>query len=127
MILRSADDSIECKSRFAKIEPVIPFSYDNLVEALNKAIDEEAKDTGNKFITTDKEVMTQVAAYDYDVLIEEFQSLVGDLMNKSTSYGPKITTIVEKYLGKGKKVGDTTPDQAEFIFLINTEIKEDLN
>lgn len=126
LILRSADDSVECKSRFAKIEPVIPFSYDNLVEALNKAIDEEAKDTGNKFVTTDKEVMTQAATYDYDALIEEFQTLVGDLMNKSTTYGPKITAIVEKYLGKGKKVGDTTPDQAEFIFLINTEIKEDL-
>lgn len=126
LILRSADDSVECKSRFAKIEPVIPFSYDNLVEALNKAIDEEAKDTGNKFVTTDKEVMTQATTYDYDALIEEFQTLVGDLMNKSTTYGPKITAIVEKYLGKGKKVGDTTPDQAEFIFLINTEIKEDL-
>ena len=27
---------------------------------------------------------------------------------------------------EGKKVGDTTPDQAEFIFLINNEIKDDL-
>ena len=126
LILRSADDSVECKSRFAKIEPVISFSYDNLVEALNKAIDEEAKDTGNKFVTVEKETLSQATTYDYDALIEEFQTLVGDLMNKSTTYGPKITTIVEKFLGKGKKVGDTTPDQAEFIFLTNTEIKEDL-
>ena len=48
-------------------------------------------------------------------------------MTKNQSvYGPKITHIVEKYLGKGKKVSETTPDQAEFISLIINEIKEDL-
>ena len=56
----------------------------------------------------------------------EFQELVNKLMEKNQSNAPKITAIVEKYLGKGKKVGDTTPDQAEFIYLINTEIMEDL-
>ena len=38
----------------------------------------------------------------------------------------KIVAIVEKYLGKGKKVAETTPDQAEFIFLIVSEIKDEL-
>ena len=38
----------------------------------------------------------------------------------------KITAIVEKYLGKGKKVSDSTPDQAEFIHLIVSDIKADL-
>ena len=37
----------------------------------------------------------------------------------------KVKTV-EKYLGKGKKVNDATPDQAEFIHLIVSEIKEDL-
>ena len=48
-------------------------------------------------------------------------------MNKEpTYYQPRITQIVEKYLGKGKKVADTTRDQAEFLYLIVTEIKSDL-
>jgi D-sedoheptulose 7-phosphate isomerase len=53
--------------------------------------------------------------------------IVGELMNKNPAgYGPKITQIVEKYLGKGKKLAETTPEQAEFVHLILTEIKEDL-
>ena len=58
--------------------------------------------------------------------MEEFQTLVEQLMTANQSNAVKITSVVEKYLGKGKKVGDTNPDQAEFIYLINTEIKEDL-
>lgn len=126
LVLRSLDDSVECKSRFAKIDASIPFSYDSLVEAMNKAIDLEASETGNKFVTTEREKAVKVTTYDYDELIDEFRDLVGDLMQKSPTNGPKITAIVDKILGKGKKVGDTTPDQAEFIYLINTEIKEDL-
>jgi len=64
--------------------------------------------------------------YDYDSLMSEFQTLVERLMTANQSNAIKITSVVEKYLGKGKKVGDTTPEQAEFIHLINTEIKEDL-
>ena len=56
----------------------------------------------------------------------EFQDLVGTLMSKGTTNGPKITAIVEKYLGKGKKVSDSTPEQAEFIHLIVSDIKSDL-
>ena len=41
--------------------------------------------------------------------------------------GPKITHIVEKYLGKNKKVSETTIEQAEFIYLIIGEIKEEFN
>ena len=47
-------------------------------------------------------------------------------MSRGTTNGPKITAIVEKYLGKGKKVSDTTPEQAEFVNLIVSDIKADL-
>ena len=56
----------------------------------------------------------------------EFNGLASDLMTKNQSNGMKIVAIVEKYLGKGKKVAETTPDQAEFIFLIVSEIKDEL-
>ena len=47
-------------------------------------------------------------------------------MSTGTTNAPKITAIVEKYLGKNKKVNDTTPEQAEFIYLIISEIKAEL-
>ncbi len=47
-------------------------------------------------------------------------------MRENPGNGPKITEIVDKYLGKGKKVSETTRDQAEFISLIVDEIKDTL-
>lgn len=127
LILRSPDNSAETGCRFKYIKPVIEFTYENLVQALNEAIDKEAVMHDNKFVTDEREVAATAQTFDYDALIAEFQALVGDLMNKNAShYGPRITQIVDKYLGKGKKVAEATIDQAEFISLINTEIKDEL-
>ena len=41
-------------------------------------------------------------------------------------YSPRITQIIEKYLGKGKKMSGVTRDQAELIYLVVTEINDDL-
>ena len=126
LILRSADDSIDCKSRFKMIAPVIDFGYDELVKALNEAIDAEAQTTGGQYVTNESFQAPEVVEYDFDALMGEFRELAGALMQKSQTNGIKITQIVDKYLGKGKKVGDATPDQAELIHLIVTEVKEDL-
>lgn len=125
--LRSPDNSIRCGCRFSQIAPVIDFSYDALTKALNDAIDKEAQSTNNAFVTNERQADPILKEYDYESLITEFQTLVGDLMNKNSShYGPRITQIVDKYLGKGKKVAEATIDQAEFIYLINSEIKDEL-
>lgn len=126
LILRSADESIDCKSRFKYIDPVIPFGYNELVDALNRAIDTEANSTGNQFITDERASQVEIKTYDYDALKAEFTDLVSAIMNKSQTNGVKITSIVEKYLGKNKKASDATPDQAELLYLINLELREDL-
>lgn len=126
LALRSTDGSIECGCRFKYIPIEIPMSYRNLIEAIQNAIDQEAAEHGGRFVTNERNVGPTVRTYNYDSLMAEFKELVGSLMTKNQSNGPKITSIVEKYLGKGKKVNDATPDQAEFIHLIVSEIKEDL-
>ena len=127
LVLRSADDSIDCKCRFSQIDPEIPFSYESLVNALNTAIDREAALTNGQFVTNERIARPEIKTYNYDALMTEFQTLVGSLMEKgSATNGPKITQIIDKYLGKGKKISETTPDQAEFIYLIVEEIKTDL-
>jgi hypothetical protein len=126
LILRSLDGSVDTGCRFKYIESEIPFSYDALVEALNKAIDKEAAETNNKFVTNDRVSEVIAPTYDYDALMVEFQQLTGNLMRENPGYGPKITEIVERYLGKGKKVSETTRDQAEFVDLIVSEIKSEL-
>ena len=126
LVLRSADDSIDCKSRFKMIAPVITFGYNELVEALNEAIDKEASLTDGAFVTDESFKTPEVVNYNFDALIEEFQNLVGAVMTKSQSNAPKLTSIVDRYLGKGKKVSDATPEQAELIYLIINDIKSDL-
>lgn len=126
LILRSADDSVDCKSRFKMIAPEITFGYDELVNALNEAIDKEAELTNGKFVTNDSFKAPEVVEYNYDALMAEFKEIVGVVMGKNQSNAIKLTAIVDKYLGKGKKVNDATPDQAELIYLIVNEIKSDL-
>lgn len=126
--LRSSDNTIRCGCRFRYIEPEIEFSYESLTNALNRAIDKEANETNNQFVTNERQAAPILKEFDYEGLMAEFQDLVGGLMNKNPQYyGPRITQIVDKYLGKGKKVSDATLDQAEFIALIIDEIRADLS
>ena len=124
LVLRSPDGSIDCKCRFKHIAPVIEFSYQGLVNALNDAIDKEATETNNQFVTNERATVAAPVEYDYEALMKEFSIVAGDLMNKNqTKFGPLITQVVDKYLGRGKKISDTTPDQAEFVYLILQEVK----
>lgn len=127
LVLRSGDESIDCKCRFKHISPVIDFSYKSLVNAINDAIDTEAMQTNGQFITDERAITPIAKEYDHSALMDEFSTLVGTLMSKNQIlYAPKITTIIEKYLGKGRRINETTPDQAELVHLIVMEIKEDL-
>ena len=126
LTLRSLDNSIRCGCRFKYIKPEIDFTYEALTKALNDAIDQEAKETNNQFVTNDRQSAPILKEYDFDGLMAEFKDLAGVLMQQNQSNAAKITQVVDKYLGKGKKVSEATPDQAELIHLIVTEIKEDL-
>ena len=127
LTLRDSSGNIECGSRFHYLPDEIPMSYNNLVNAIHDAIDKEAEETDGKFVTNERIEAVVDTVYNYDTLMAEFKDLAGQVMAKSQSNGPKITSIVETYLGKGKKVGETTPEQAEFIYLINTDMKDLLN
>lgn len=127
LTLRSSDNSIRCGCRFKYMANEIDFDYEALTKALNEAIDKEANETNNQYVTEERQADVILKEYDFDALREEFQEIVGKIMEKNpTTNGPKITQIIDKYLGKNKKVGDATPDQAELIYLIVNELKEDL-
>lgn len=128
LLLRSpAGSGISCGSRFEYITSEIPLDYNALTQAITDAINELEKRKGAQVVTTAREVAPTVKDYDFDKLMSEFETIVGDLMTKDqTYYGPRITQIIEKYLGKGKKMANVTRDQAEFVYLIVDEIKEEL-
>ena len=127
LVIRSTDNSIDCGSRFKYIDPVIDMSYKALVDALNKAIDKAAEVSGSEYVTNERNVQAVAKTLDYDALLSEFNNLASQLMAKDgAAYGPKITFIVNKFLGMNKKVSDSTPAQVEMLDLIIQEIKDTL-
>ena len=57
--------------------------------------------------------------------MKEFSEIAGKLMETASAVnGPKITEIISKYLGKGKKISEATREQAELVYLIVQEIKD---
>lgn len=111
-------------SRFRFTPDFIEFSYDNLVNAIAEAIDKEAAASNGTLVTDEKtQVVSQEETYDFEALMKEFQDLVSILMQKDQGNAIKITQIIDKHLGKGKKVGDCTAEQAAIIDLIVHDIK----
>lgn len=111
-------------SRFKYVPEYIDFSYDNLVNAIATAIDKQGQETGGQYITEQAtQVVTKDIDYDFDYLRQRFQDLVGELMSINQSNSAKITSIVDKILGKGKKVSDCTAEQSEQIDLIVHELE----
>lgn len=124
LTLRCTDGSIECGSRFKYLPEEITTNYKELVKALQTAIEKEAVENGGQFVTDEKIETPITPTYDFDKLMAEFKDLVGQLMSANQSNANKITAITEQYLGKGRKVGDCTPEQSEQIDLIVSDLKE---
>ena len=113
-------------SRFKYTPDSIEFSYDALVNCIADAIEKEAATHTGR--VTDKAIDTEIynedKKYDFVEMMEEFQGIVGKLVQKSPNMALKITSIVDKYLGKGKKVSDCTEANAPQLDLILYELRE---
>lgn len=113
-------------SRFKYTPDRIVLSYENLLNAVNASIDKEASVLGEHVVTDAKSSIHKETEkeYDFEAMMEEFQNLVGALMSQNQNNAKKITAIADKYLGKGKKVGDCTPSNAPQLDLILMELRE---
>ena len=138
MILRS-DSTITTGGRFAYIQSKIPFGYEYLVDALNKAIDEEEKHMGKNAVTSEK-IITEFEELNFDDLMSKFNTTIANIPGSSDLTGsspegqkfkefyfPKITQIIERNLGKNKKIKDISFEQVEQLRLIVDELIEFVN
>ena len=114
-------------SRFRYTPDVIDLSYDNLVKAINDAIDKEAQETGNQYVTATKSNLyaeTEDEVYDFPVMMDEFSTLVGALMAKDLQNRSVISKVVADYLGAGRKVAECTEEDAGQLALILQELRK---
>ena len=126
-------------SRFKYTPDYIDFTYNDLVKAINDAIDKQSKEDGAEYFTEETTNLYTDTTKDlnFDDLMKEFSDIIANIpgstdANAETEDGvkfrdywqPRITQIIEKYLGKGKKVRDITLDQVEALDLIVTDLKD---
>lgn len=126
LILRSMDNSVDTGCRFKYMQPECEMSYEALVKALNEAIQKEAQDNGNQYVTDERESYTIAPTLDFDSLMTEFVAMVDVLMEKDANYyAPRITLSIERYLGKGKKMADATLAQVELVNQVVEEVRSE--
>lgn len=126
-------------SRFRYTPDSINFTYKDLCDAINEAVEKQMKEEGEEYFTDERQnlYISKVDELDFDSLMKDFATTVANIpgsadVNGETEDGvkfreywqPRITQVIEKYLGKGKKIKDATRDQVEAIDLIVTELKD---
>lgn len=119
-------------SRFKYTPDYIDFTYDNLTKAIADAIDKQAQVEGDKYFTNDVVNLHQdtLKELNFDDLMQEFNEIVSDLMKNSDEkkfqefWQPRLTEIIEKYLGKGNKISNCNRTQVEAVSLIVEDLKD---
>lgn len=122
----------EAGSRFKYTPDYIDFNYDALVNAIGEAIDKQAKEDGTELFTDTRQNLYNdtTVELNFDDLMAEFKGIISNITSIATAddmekkYAPVITEIVERYLGKGGKVGDMDRGQTEALSLIVADLKE---
>lgn len=119
-------------SRFKYTPDSIEFTYQSLVNAICEAIDKQAEEEGAQYFTEERNnlyVDMTAIELDFDALMDQFNGILTNLVNSidddmfKNNYQPRITQIVEKYLGRGNRVSNCTRDQVEALDLIVSELR----
>ena len=110
---------------------VIDFTYQSLVDAICDAIDKQVEEDGIEYFTEERNNIHNIVVQelDFDETLKEFNDIVNDLLERypeefPSYWQPRITEIVEKYLGKGMKVSQCSRGQVEALDLIVTELRD---
>lgn len=117
----------EAGSRWKYTPDLIEFNYDNLVNAMAEAIEKQEKEDGIKAVDSHINVYKETTKVTYEDVIQSATEVIGKIMEHSDEHAPKITKIVEKHLGKGRKLADTDEDQTDIISLIVDDLNDLLN
>lgn len=116
--------NFEAGSRFQYLNPKIPLGYNNLVEELCKAIDEEAQHNGNTAAASGIN-----AFYDktnerkFEDVIEEAKSVFEKLVSANKDNAVTMNNIILKVFGKQIKLSETTQEQQELVETVLNEWK----
>lgn len=117
------NERFEAGSRFPYLTPKIEMTYDNLVEELYKAIEQQAKEDNT--VLTDKPTNNfYEEGRKFEEVIAEAQDVFKKLLEKDKEkYATEMNAIILKTFGKPIKLSETTPDQQELVEVVLDEWK----
>lgn len=115
----------EAGSRFKYMPDYIEFNYQNLVNSIHNAIDEEAKHGNSEFVTDEKVSVMTDNQINFEDLILQTKTLIEKMLNKDeTRFFPIIKEFIELRLGTGKLLKDATRVQVEQVNMIYYDLKD---
>ena len=109
-------------SRFPYLAPKIKLGYDELVEAINEAIDKQRDIDGATVV--DKVEKKQEEELNFDEIREEAQKIWAKLVNADPANAERVLKKVEMIFGRKIKLSEITEDQKEPFFLVLLEMRE---
>ena len=109
-------------SRFPYLAPKIKLGYDELVKAINDAIDQQRDKDGATVV--DKIEQKQEEELDFDAIRDEAQKIWAKLVNEDPENAERILKKVEMIFGRKIKLSEITEDQKEPFFLVLLEMRD---
>lgn len=112
-------------SRFPYLAPKIKLGYQELVDAINEAIDKQRDIDGA--VVVDKIEKVQEEELSFSEIREEASKIWAKLVNEDAANAEKILKKVEMIFGRKLKLSEITEDQKEPFFLVLLEMRDMVN
>ena len=109
-------------SRFPYLAPKITLGYDELVAAINEAIDKQRDIDGATVV--DKIEKKQEEELSFEEIRDEAQKIWAKLVNADPANAEKVLKKVEIIFGRKLKLSEITEDQKEPFFLVLLEMRD---
>lgn len=109
-------------SRFPYLAPKIKLGYEDLVNAINDAIDKQRDLDGATVV--DKIEKKQEEELDFDSIRDEASKIWAKLINEDKENAERILKKVEMIFGRKLKLSEITEDQKEPFYLVLLEMRD---
>lgn len=109
-------------SRFPYLAPKIKLGYDELVAAINEAIDKQQELDGA--VVVDKAESVVKEELDFDKIREEASTIWGNLVSQDPANAEKILKKVEMIFGRKIKLSEITEDQKDLMNLVVLDMRD---
>ena len=123
-IYTRGNEKFEAGSRFALLKPKIEMSYENLVNELCLAIEQQAKNDNTELSTETNSNNFFKEDRPFKEVINEAKEVFEKLISKNRDkYAVEMNNIILKIFGKQIKISEATPEQRELVELVIEEWK----